>query len=142
MELASSVLKDVSVLRRMLFATAFLPGELPHYWEVIASFSCLGSSTIVSADTVKLLMENLQFLNDQAFATDAKLRRDLMNAVAGEPSLEPLGVVLVSNNQTCRSCGGELLVRQDRSSRVILYTEDMGTVPATHYHKYCHIQRR
>ncbi len=141
MELAGSVVKEVSVLRRMLFATAFLPRELPHYWEIIASFSCRGSSTSLAADRVKLLMDNLQYVNDQAFTTDAKLTKELLCA-DGHSSVKPLGIVLVSDKQACRLCGGELLVRCDRPSRVTLYTVDLGTVPATHYHKYCKNQRR
>ena len=43
MELVGSVVKDVSVLRRMLFA-AYLPQDVPHYWEIVAS-SCVRSST-------------------------------------------------------------------------------------------------
>ena len=66
------MVKDVSVLRRMLFATANLPQDLPGYWEVIAKFACDGSSTSIDAATVKLLMENLQVLNDQAFSTDKR----------------------------------------------------------------------
>ncbi len=141
MELAASAVKEVSVLRRMLFATALLPRELPRYWDIIASFSCHGSSTCLSADTVKLLMENLQYLNHQAFTTDAKLMKELVSA-DGESTAKPLGIVLISDKQVCRLCGGQLLVRGDCPSRVTLYTVHLGTVLATHYHKYCKNQRR
>ena len=33
--------KDASVLRRICFATTFLPKSMPNYWECIASFSVL-----------------------------------------------------------------------------------------------------
>lgn len=142
MELAGSVVKDVSVLRRMLFATSYLPEELPHYWEIIAAFSCLGSTSSLNADSVKLLMENLHLLNTQAFTTDVKLTKELLYSSSKLSKSEPLGVTLISEKKACRICGDQLLVRRDRPSNVILYTENMGTVPATHYHKFCRNQRR
>ena len=144
MELVGSVIKDVSVLRRMLFAASNLPQDVPHYWEIVASFSCVNSSISLSADRVKLLMENLQLLSRQAFATDAELTAELLKThrVCPKSKSEILGVALISDKQTCRKCGGRLLIRQDRPSRVILYTESMGTVPASHYHKYCQNHRR
>ena len=141
MELAVSLVKDVSVLRRMIFATAYLPQELPNYWEIIASFCCTGSKSKLTSDKVKLLMENLQIINKEVFTTDLKLTKELLN-VHGGSSLEPLGVALISEKQTCRKCGGRLLLRRDRPSRVTLYTEQIGTVPASHYHKFCQNQRR
>ena len=78
MELVGSVIKDVSVLRRMLFAASYLPQDVPHYWEIVASLSCVNSSISLSADRVKLLMENLQLLSRQAFATDAELTAELL----------------------------------------------------------------
>ena len=141
MELALSAVKDVSVLRRMIFATTYLPQELPQYWDIIAFFSCTGSRSQIGSDTVKLLIENLQVLNRQAFASDADLTRELLTMPV-EMSKEPLGVVLISEKQTCRKCGGKLLLRRDRPCRLILYTETMGTVTASHYHKFCQNQRR
>ena len=76
MELVGSVIKDVSVLRRMLFAASYLPQDVPHYWEIVAS-SCVNSSISLSADRVKLLMDNLQLLSRQAFATDAELTQSM-----------------------------------------------------------------
>lgn len=54
MEIACAVVKDVSVLRQMLLINANLTQELPDYsyWEVIASFSCLGSATFIDAAAV------------------------------------------------------------------------------------------
>ena len=144
MELVGSVVKDVSVLRRMLFAASYLPQDVPHYWEIVASFSCTGSSTSLSAERVRLLMENLQLLSRQAFATDAELTSELLKTHRDCPKgkSEVLGVALISDKQNCCKCGGRLLVRQDRPSKIVLYTESMGTVPATHYHKYCQNHRR
>ena len=135
MDIASSLVKDVSVLRRMLFASTYFSCDMPHYWEVVASFSNQGNNENVSASQVKLLMENLEILNQQAFSSDLVLTRELLST---KMSLsQPLEVVLVSAKKTCRSCGTKLLLRGYRSSRITLYTEELATVPATHYHKYC-----
>ena len=142
MELAGSVVKYVSALRRMIFATSYLPQELPQYWDIVASFSCNGSTSHINGDTVKVLMENLQLINKQAFTIDLKLTKELIDAPHGESTQDPLGVVLISSKQTCHKCGGKLLLRRDRPSKVTLYTESIGTVPATHYHKLCQNQRR
>ena len=99
MEFAVSVVKDGSVLR-MIFATAYLPEELPNYWDIIASFSCIGCKSNITSDKVKLLMENLQIINK-----------------------ETLGVALISEKQVYRKCGGRLLLRRDHPTRVTLYTE-------------------
>ena len=141
MDLAASLVKDVSILRRMLFATAYLPQEVPNYWEIIASFSFTGSKSKLTSDKVKLLMENLQIIDKEVFTTDLKLTKELLNVHEGS-SLQPIGVVLISEKQSCHKCGGRLLLRRDRPSRVTLYTEHIGTVPASHYHKFCQNQRR
>ena len=99
------MVKDVSVLRRMLFATPYLPQELPCYWQIIASFSTLGSDTSIDAAAVKLLMENLQVLNAQAFSTDLTLTKELLNADS-KSSMKPLGIVLLSDKKHAACVGG------------------------------------
>ena len=141
MDLVTSVVKDVAVLRRMLFATTYLPRGMPQYWEVIACFSNQGSNEKVSTSQVRLLMENLQTLNKQAFSSDLVLTNELLSTDSN-PLTQPLGVVLVSAKDTCRSCSAKLLLRGDHPSRVTLYTEQLATVPATHYHKYCGNKRK
>lgn len=49
----------------------------------------------------------------------------------------PLGVVLISNKDNCRVCGSKLYTRRDRTSKVTIYDDRIGTVPATHFIKYC-----
>lgn len=49
-----------------------------------------------------------------------------------------VGVPLISKRKQCQSCGGKLLVKGDRPSSLLsLYTDTVGTVPATHYRKVC-----
>ena len=140
MELVAAQVGDTGVLRRMLFATSYLPSDIPHYWNIVATFSTQGSSRI-SPETTKMLMENMQILNAEAFCTDGELMRELISMEYG-PTKQPLGVPLIPSQTECCSCGGKLLLRGDRPSRLSLYTESLGTVPATHYHKYCHNYRK
>ncbi len=86
-------------------------------------------------------MENLQVLSVEAFCHDEDLTRELIAMEYG-PSKQPLGVPLIPSQTKCLSCGGKLLLRSDRSSSLSLYTETLGTLPATHYHKYCHNYRK
>jgi hypothetical protein len=51
-------------------------------------------------------------------------------------------MVLISNNDTCKVCGGNLLIRADRPSFVTGYTKSWGTIPITHFRKYCNQSKR
>ena len=55
----------------------------------------------------------------------------------GKANKLPLSIPLLSNKCQCANCGGKLLLRTNRPSRITLYTDSLGTVPATHFHKYC-----
>lgn len=134
---------DTDVLRRILFAVEYLPTDCPDYWEAITKFASLdldSASSKLTAQDVKVFVENLQLLNEKAFATDVSLRRELQDMSHGEAM--PLGIVLVSPNQTCQVCGGKLLLRSDRPSRVTIYTESQGTVLGSHYQKFCQNYRK
>ena len=80
-------------------------------------------------------MDNVQILNSRAFARDGELEQEIIAMKDG--THQPLGVILISPNCVCLQCGGKLLARRDCFSKVTLYTESMGTVPAKHFHKYC-----
>lgn len=41
----------------------------------------------------------------------------------------------------CSQCRNKLLVRRDRPSPVVIYDDEMGAIPGSHFHKYC-INRR
>lgn len=49
----------------------------------------------------------------------------------------PLGIVLISSKEKCGVCGAHLLVREDRPSFPVIYSNDMGTLSGTCFHKYC-----
>ena len=109
-------------------------------WNIVATLSSQGNSKI-TPESAKMLMENMQLLNAEAFGTDEELIRELIAMEYG-PTKQLLGVLLIPSQTKCISCGGKLLLRADRSSRLSLYTSTLGTVPATHYHKYCHNYRK
>jgi hypothetical protein len=134
---ASGVCSDISVLRRLSFAAYSLHRDTPKYWELVTKFSfakCSGCA-IPSIDKVKLLVENVKYLDEDAFNTDSDLRRELMKEEGFQG--KSLGIVLISANSKCKLCGGDLLVRADRPSFPIIYSDDIGTANGTHFRKYC-----
>lgn len=134
----SCVEKNASVQRRMAFATSYLPPDIPGYWTIVASFAnhVVSDKSSVSPELAKVAMENMQIFYNEAFTSDTVLTQQLI-AMEYSVTKQPLGVPLVPTQTKCSSCGGKLLLRGDRPSRLTLYTESMGTVPATHFHKYC-----
>jgi hypothetical protein len=138
MEIVQKKVKDVSVLKRLLFATAYIPKEVPGYWEIVAKFGCHLSSDgfCLSPDSARVAMETLEMLDGSAFYMEAELTRELVSMEYG-PSRQPFGVQLVPKQTKCLLCNSKLLLKSNRPSRITLYTRNLGTVPATHYHKYC-----
>ena len=125
---------DVSVLRRILFAMVHLPDDLPHRLNIALDFAIDGKSgSSPTAEQLRVLTENLYELDSEAFATD----KALTEAILQHPKNKPLGIVLISENQACLLCKGKLLTRKDRPSPVVIYHDTMGSIPGTHYHKYC-----
>lgn len=51
--------------------------------------------------------------------------------------LRPLGIVLISPEENCILCGEQLSLRKDRPSAVVVYDDNLGSVPGSHYHKCC-----
>lgn len=127
--------KHVSVLRRMLFAATYLPEDLPNYWETLVKFGTLRKdSESIKIDEAKILFQNMKELDSHAFATDQELFSELASL---EIKKRPLGIVLISTNDTCISCKSKLLLRKDRPAQVIVYDYNNGSMPGSHYHKYC-----
>ena len=137
-KMASSNL-DLCILRRLLFARQHLPRDTPKYWDIVSSFGLKGSTQVLSADEVRVAVENLEYVDEKAFVSD----EDLLLEFRSEKRFQGqcLGVVLLSSNQVCKLCGEQLLVRCDQLSFLTLYTNS-GTVPATHFRKYCRFSRK
>lgn len=129
--------KDVSVLRRLLFAAVFLTPELPMFWEVVVEFATGGkvSKSSVTPEQVRAMVENLQALNSAAFDTDVFLQTELMSMTI--PGKKPLGYILISPVAICASCGSQLQLRKDRHASVTIYDHRLGTIPGAHFHKLC-----
>lgn len=70
-----------------------------------------------------------------AFASDKKLLQDLMEFQV--PKCKPLGLILISCKNDCLLCGSKLVLRKDRPSPVVIYDDNIGTMPGSHFHKYC-----
>lgn len=134
---ASAICSDVSVLRRLSFAAVTLHRDTPRYWELVASFGFLKSSgcVIPSSEKIKVLLENVKCLDEDAFDTDSNLLKELIQHEGFQG--KSLGIVLISGNHKCKLCGGSLLVRADRPSFPVVYSNDLGTVTGTHFRKYC-----
>ena len=134
---------DITAQRRMIFAAAFLPTDIPHYWDIVAEFADQDNpgKSRITKDSAKLMVENLHVLTTGAFITDLSLTNQLIN-MEYEITRQPLGIPLVSSQKVCLSCNGKLLLRNDRPSHVIVYTESLGTVSATQFYKYCQNYRK
>ena len=136
-------LKDISVLKRLLFATSFFPRDLPSYWGVVVEFATAGKvqQNSIDADTAAALVENIHTFDEKAFDTDKALIQELStwksSVSVGHTFKQPLGIVLISPKTHCELCGQALALRKDRPSSIVLYDYTSGSVPGTHYHKIC-----
>jgi hypothetical protein len=124
---------DVGVLKRLMFATSYLPADIPQYWEIITKF---GGQNNINPDAVRVTMENIKFINPNAFTLEIDLLKQLISMPYGSAE-QPLGMQLVPQDSECKLCKGTLVLCGDRPSRITLYTDTLGTAPANHYHKYC-----
>ena len=75
------------------------------------------------------------YLDEDACDTDSNLLNELIQHEGFQG--KSLGIVLISGNNKCKLCGGNLLVRADRPSFPVVYSNDLGTVSGTHFRKYC-----
>lgn len=134
-------IRDISVVRRIGFAATFFPRSMPAYWESVTRFGVLHrqARSDLTPEQVRLLVENLDVLDKEAFTSDEDLLHEIvdMPRPAGDG---PLGIVLISAKETCTLCGSKLNMRVDRPSRVTLYDDHLGAFQATHFTKYCRKQ--
>ena len=68
------------VVRRLSFATTFLPSSMPNYWESVASFSVAHrqSRNNLTTEQVKVLVENLEEIDSGTLASDDVLIREIV----------------------------------------------------------------
>jgi len=85
---------------------------------------------------VQVLVENMQYLDRGALDTDNCLLKELIHHRGFDGHL--LGIVLISANDTCNMCAGELRVRADRPSFLTIYSDELGTTgSATYFQTHC-----
>ena len=138
----STFTKNISTFQRLSFAKRHIPEGTPKRWEIIIQFAndSQKEPETVTELQAKLLLEKLEYMDANAFPADEKLFMELC-CMKGFHD-KPLGIVLLSDNKQCKSCNGKLLVRADRPSHLTLYSNTLGTVPATHFSLYCQNWRK
>ena len=62
---------NTDVLRKIMFAVHHLPKDMPNYWKTIKEFASVNESSISELQTV---VENMEYLYQETFATDEELR--------------------------------------------------------------------
>ena len=131
---AISFTSNLSVLRRLMFAADKIPPDTPKYWEIIAKFGFCSSTTTACLEKVKVYIENVKYLYKDSLNDDI-----LMNELIRCEGFQghSLGIILISDNTTCKLCGGKLLIRKDRPSFPVIYTNNLSSVSGTHFRKYC-----
>ena len=131
-------LKDVSVLRRLLFAARYLPLEIPNFWGIVVEFATAGKlhRNSINTATAAALIEIIHTFDEKAFDTDKTLLEQL-NVWRPAGFDKPFRVVLVSPQTHCKLCGITVSLRRDRPACVVLYDYASGSIPGTHYHKEC-----
>lgn len=138
LSLVSKTIRDASVLRRLEFAAGYFPQDMPGYIDQIMTFALKGREdrNTLSPEQALQLIENLQLLDNEALVSDKDLIQEIVSMK--KPGRDdPLGIVLVSAKSNCRKCGSKLYIRGDRPSKVTVYNDTLGTLPATHYTRYC-----
>lgn len=124
----SCAVESAAVQRRMIFATNYLPPDLPNYWTIVATFASKFSSENFTSQSAKVAMENLKVLTPEAFIFDTALIQEIIG-IECSATKKPLGIPLIPAETHCSGCGGKLLLRSDRPSQITLYTNTLGTVP-------------
>jgi len=132
---ACNLTSDPSTLRRLTFAATALPKDTPKYWEFVTSFGYYCSQNSHVVEQTRIFVENLRCIDANSLAEDKTLMKELM-AHSGFQG-HPIGIVLISSNKSCKLCGGNLLIRHDRPSFPVVYSEDLGSIAGTHFRKYC-----
>ena len=118
-----------------MFAADKVPLDTPKYWELVTKFGFRASATSDCLEKVKIYIENVKYLNKDSLNDDNILMKELIEHEGFQG--HSLGVILISDNAICKLCNGKLLVRRDRPSFPVIYTNNLGSVSGTHFHKYC-----
>jgi len=102
---AGCLTKDVSVLRRLTYAAASLNKDVPGYSELVSRFGFKKSVCPVSEEKLTVFIENVEYLDRGAFMKERDLFAELIHMEGFQG--KPLGIVLISPNNTCKLCNGK-----------------------------------
>lgn len=81
-------------------------------------------------------MENISVVDVAALVSDMELAKEIVLMKRAENDA-PLGFPLISSKSKCSKCRSKLYMREDQSSTVTVYHDQLGTLPGTHYTRYC-----
>jgi len=80
-------------------------------------------------------------MQEGTFDSDAKLNKELIRIPKNDGSkldrIIRIGIVLVSSIHNCLRCNSKLHIRPDRFTAAVLYGNEVGTLPALHFTRYC-----
>lgn len=134
----SEKIGDASICRRMLFATSFLPKDYPYYWKAVGIFATLGmEKPRIKESVCRVLIENVEAFSPKVFVSDSNFIQEIVEMKLELTDNHPIGIVLISRTTLCPTCQSTMCTRADRLSCLTLYTTNMGTLHAMHYHKIC-----
>lgn len=138
LSLVSQSVKDASVLRRLEFAATYLPHDMPDYADYVIAFALKNNEArnYLTPQQALQFVENIKFADSAALASDVNLVKEIV-MMKSLGSDDPLGVILISSISDCRNCGMKLYTRSGRTCKVTIYDDVLGTLPATHYTRYC-----
>ena len=70
-----------SVQRRLVFATSFLPPDIPFYWNIVADFAnqAISGKSSISQESARIAMGNVEVLYKDAFCSDVELTKQLIS---------------------------------------------------------------
>lgn len=97
-------LKDVSVLRRLLFAVTHLPQEIPNHIGIAIEFATSGKveRNRITEDLARSIIDNIDTFDSTAFVNDEQLLKELLGF---RPSKSrPLGIVHISPLEVVCTC--------------------------------------
>ena len=124
MEVLPAELQDLKVLRRLFFC-CWLSSYLRTYQSTGPYWVPFLLNIQEASVSVRLLSEHLWKIcvtyNEDSFATNYHLAKEIHSLTFPSNSNNTLGIVLISPNDTCKKCGGTLLIRGDRPSKITLY---------------------
>ena len=136
LEIVARHLKDVSVLRRLLFAASSLSEEVPNFWGIVVEFGTAGriQRNSIDSDTAAAIVDNIHSFDERAFESDASLTHELIFWTSATSGMaRPLGIVLISPEKCCVICGQTLTLRKDRPACITVYDYNLGPAPGSHF---------